>query len=83
MEKIWRNNVEIVAIKKLIIYTGNFYVKINCGQNMKNRCEGREAFGMGLKCVLKYNRTFLIYILDRIKPPSLGKLRRARQDYLD
>ena len=25
---------------------------------------------MGLKCVLKYNRSYLIYILDRIYPPS-------------
>jgi hypothetical protein len=56
MEKIWRNNVEIVEIKKLIIYNGNFYVGSNCGENMKNRCEGREGRGIGLKCVLKYNR---------------------------
>ena len=33
---------------------------------MKNRCEGREGGGMGLKCVLKYNKIYLIYILDRI-----------------
>ena len=33
---------------------------------MKNRCEGREGGGMDLKCVLKYNKIYLIYILDRI-----------------
>jgi hypothetical protein len=38
----------------------------NCGENMKKRCKGREERGMDLKCVLKYNKNYLIYILDRI-----------------
>jgi hypothetical protein len=36
VEKIWRNNVEIVEIKKMMILSGDLYVGINCGENMKN-----------------------------------------------
>jgi hypothetical protein len=35
VEKIWRNDVEIVEIKIMIIYSGDFYVGINYGGNMK------------------------------------------------